>query len=92
MPQTKRPSKFSQWSYIFEEWDRWLDKLGLTAYEACLRFAINQKEVDRVVVGIDSANQLIDLANSLGGPLESLPEFNNLIDNRLINPAFWGRL
>lgn len=92
LPKVKRPSKFSRWRYIFDEWDRWLDKSGLSAYEACLSFAINQVHVDRVIVGVDGAKQLRELASVSAHPLESLPEFSTLEDTRLINPASWGHL
>jgi aryl-alcohol dehydrogenase-like predicted oxidoreductase len=92
LPKKKRSSKFSRWADIFDEWDRWLDMSGLSAYEACLRFAINQDQVDRVVVGVDSVKQLLELASASAHPLETLPEFTKLKDTRLINPASWIQL
>ena len=92
IPKLKRPANYSPWRYIFDEWDRWLDKLGLTAYEACLRFAINHDTIDRVIVGVDSADQLRELASASMSELESLPEFTELNDTRLINPASWSHL
>ena len=92
MPKLERSEKFSPWQYIFDEWDRWLDQLGLTAYEACLRFAINHDTIDRVIVGVDSAKQLKELASISMTSLESFPEFRGLRDTRLINPPLWSQL
>jgi len=92
MPKLKRSEKYSPWQYIFDEWDRWLDQHGLTAYEACLRFATNHDTIDRVIVGVDSAEQLKELAGVSMTSLESLPEFTGLRDTRLINPASWSQL
>ena len=92
LPKQKRSSKLSRWTYIFDEWDYFLDSKGLTALEACLRFAISQNHVDRIVVGVDSVSQLLEMAKASGGPLESLPEFTKSEDTRLINPSSWSRL
>ena len=92
IPKLKRSEKFSPWQYIFDEWDRWLDKVGLTAHEACLRFAISHDIIDRVILGVDNAEQLSELAGISMQALESLPEFTELNDARLINPSSWSHL
>lgn len=92
LPKKERSSKFSRWADVLDEWDRWLDTSGRSAYEACLSFAINQDHVDRVVVGVDSVNQLLELTNASAHPLETFPKFTKLKDTRLINPASWNQL
>ena len=92
MPKIERSAKFSPWKYIFDEWDRWLDTHELSAYEACLRFAFSHDPIDRVIVGVDTADQLAMLACVAKDKLETLPEFTELKDTRLINPATWSQL
>ena len=92
MQKSKRPSKFSIYTNIFEEWDSWLAESKLSAQEACLRFVINQKEVDRAVIGVTTANQLRELINGLAGPLGDLPQFKDLNNAKIINPTLWGQL
>jgi len=92
IPKQNRSAKFSPWKHIFDQWESWLDKVGLSAYEACLRFAINQKLIDRVIVGVDGAEQLEELAGVSMQELDCLPEFTELNDTRLINPVSWSKL
>lgn len=92
MPVSQRPVSFNRWIYIWKTWDHWLCKVGLTPLQACLRFFNDLPEIDRVVVGVDTASQLNEILLASTGKLSSLPEFDPLEDERLINPATWDNL
>lgn len=92
MPADKRPVRFNRWINIWQEWDRWLLATGLTPVQACLRYANSLDEIDRVVVGVDSVMQLNEILAAANGVLDTLPAFNPLQDDRLINPASWSQL
>lgn len=93
MPASRRPQKFGRWQSLWSEWDRWLDEVGLTPLQACLRFAHTVDGVDKIVVGVDSVVQLREiLAASTGGPLTSTPSWPRQIDIDLINPSRWNQL
>lgn len=92
MSAKKRPVKFNRWSNVWHVWDQWLAREGLSPLQACLRFATNCHSIDRVVLGVDTANQLVQIVEAAEGKLTSLPEFKDLIDVRLINPASWSQL
>lgn len=92
MPPSRRPARFSRWVDIWDRWDAWLEHEGLTPVQACLRYVANLSQIDRIVVGIDTVNQLDEVIAALDGRLGSLPQFNNLTDPRLINPASWSQL
>lgn len=92
MPAYKRPSRFHRWADIWQEWDRWLLTTGLTPVQACLRYVNTVDAIDRVVVGVDSLAQLDEIVAAADGPLNSLPSFKPLQDERLINPASWNQL
>lgn len=92
MPASQRPAKFSPWTDIWAEWDRWLAQTGLTPQQACLRYVCGLDSIDRVVVGVDSAAQLDEVLSASEGILDSLPAFKPLQDDRLINPARWTQL
>ena len=92
IPACRRPLQFALWSDIWDEWDRWLIKTGLTPLEACLRYVNSITTVDRLVVGVDSVEQLEEIVGSADGQLDELPMFNPLQDERLINPASWNKL
>lgn len=92
MPAGRRPAKFSPWANIWRAWDGWLERQGLTPLQACLRYVTNLPQIDRVVVGVDTAAQLQQIVVAANGKLSTLPEFPDLQDTRLINPASWNQL
>jgi aryl-alcohol dehydrogenase-like predicted oxidoreductase len=92
MPEGKRPPKFHRWSEIWEEWDRWLADTGYTPIEACLSYINNHSIIDRIVVGVESIEQVECLTKTQNNNLKSLPAFMPLKDERIINPASWINL
>ena len=65
---------------------------GLTPVQACMRYANSLDVIDRVVVGVDSDAQLQEIIEAADGKLPTMPEFPDLQDARLINPASWNQL
>lgn len=92
MPKDKRPAKFNRWFDLWQEWDRWLLSTGLSPVQACMRYANSLDVIDRVVVGVDSDAQLQEIIEAADGKLPTMPEFPDLQDARLINPASWNQL
>lgn len=92
MPANQRPVTFQRWPDVWAEWEGWLSKTGLSPLQACLRYINTIASVDRVVVGVDSADQLEQILADVNGELPSLPSFAALNDQRLINPASWNQL
>jgi aryl-alcohol dehydrogenase-like predicted oxidoreductase len=92
MPSHKRPKKFNRWADVWSVWDDWLLEVNLTPLEACLRYLNSVHEIDRIVVGVDTADHLRQIFEALQGSLESLPNFRDHLDARLINPAAWSDL
>lgn len=92
MSAAQRPAKFNPWINVWCAWDKWLEQEGLTPLQACLRYVTNLPQVDRVVVGVDTAAQLRQIVQAADGTLPTMPEFPDLQDTRLINPASWNQL
>ena len=92
MPAHERPMKFNRWADVWAVWDEWLLEVNLTPLEACLRYLNSVSEIDRVVVGVDSEVQLRQIVKASQGCLESMPNFHEQLDARLINPAAWNEL
>lgn len=92
MQPSLRPAMFKRWANVWRAWDEWLEQEGLTPLQACLRYVTNLPQIDRVVVGVDTAGQLSQIVEAAEGRLATLPEFPNLQDKRLINPASWSQL
>jgi len=92
LPPSERPRKFNRWGDVWRVWDGWLEQEGLTPVEACLRYFADLPQIDRVVVGVDTATQLNQIIEAADGRLVTLPGFQTLQDTRLINPASWNQL
>lgn len=92
MPAHQRPLKFKRWADVWAVWDDWLLKTNLTPLEACLRYLNSVQEIDRIVVGVDTENHLRQIIKASQGSLESIPNFRQTLDARLINPAAWSEL
>jgi hypothetical protein len=52
----------------------------------------NIYEIDRIVVGVDTEVHLRQIVKASQGCLESMPNFREHLDARLIKPAAWSEL
>lgn len=84
-----RPSFFSRWAEVFEGWDGWLESSGLSALEACLGYVLSVPGISRVVVGVDSLPQLVEVMRAAGSEATiPIPDFG-AHDPGLLNPSLW---
>lgn len=87
-PRVQR-QRFAAWAPVWRAWDDWLTAQGLTALEACLRYALHQPHVERVVLGFESADQLRQALACASEPLPDLPVWP-AFDARLLDPSIWN--
>ncbi|RXE55083.1 aldo/keto reductase [Methanoculleus taiwanensis] len=92
METDRRPEKFNRWKLLWEQWDNWLSRQGLTPVQACLGFVLSQPEIDRVVVGVDNRRQLQEILAATEADLPAPPATLMIEDTDLINPSRWGSL
>ena len=92
MHDMQRPAKFNRWSGIWDEWACWLEGSGLSPVQACLRYVLSIREVDRLVVGVDNLAHLQDILSATAGALPDLPRWPTVPEVELINPAYWNQL
>ena len=86
------PVKFKPWADVLDLWYEWLSNNSVSAVQACLAYTLSFAEIDKVVVGADSVNQLEKIINAAQATIpRNLPDFHCEDDN-LINPARWGQL
>lgn len=84
--------KFSPWSDLWCKWHDWLSLHNVSAVQACLAFSLSFPEIDRVVVGADSVNQLQQIISAaLSAAPDDFPDLHCDAEN-LINPARWSKL
>jgi aryl-alcohol dehydrogenase-like predicted oxidoreductase len=92
MRPSDRPSKFKRWSAFWSKWDAWIEQTGITPLSACIRFACTFPQISRLVVGVDSIEQLQEiLLASKGAPLE-VPSWQNEVNSDLFIPSNWAAL
>ncbi len=89
MPDAKRPPYFARWAPLFAQWKAWLDETGLTPLAAAVRFVLAVPEVNRLVLGFDTAGQLSEALAAATGPLQPMPSGLQSDDEALINPSRW---
>ena len=91
MSREHMPERFNKWGYLWDKWYQWLDDTGHTALCACLRFVIQQSEIDRVIVGVESKQQFSEVLRTVAKPnILSFPEISSE-DIGLIVPSNWAR-
>ena len=92
MSEQNRPDKFKRWRVLWKIWHEWLNDNQITALEATIRYAISMPEISKVLVGIDTTDQLKEIVTASSGVLPDIPPemFTNDID--LLNPSNWSAL
>jgi len=88
MSEKQRPQYFNQWQELWKKWDQWLLSENISALEATLGFVVNDQEIDNIVVGVDSTQQLqgILTASEKYGVIH--PKLSSS-DMALLNPSRW---
>lgn len=89
MSSDRRPGAFHYWQNIWDEWDHWLESQKLTPVQACLGFALSRPEIDRVIVGVDSHQQLMEILDNAETRVPDPPRSLATDDINLINPSRW---
>jgi aryl-alcohol dehydrogenase-like predicted oxidoreductase len=92
LPKNKRSSYFKNWDNLWKIWDEWLNDNQITALEATLRFALSIKEISRVIVGVESKEQLQQIIASSDGNLPTIPSELLIEDLKLLNPSNWDKV
>lgn len=93
MERRKIPQKFSRWSSLWDQWHEKLKVLGVSPLAACLSYPLSLEQVDQVIVGVDSAAQLLEILQAAENTNKALEwSFMRSTDEDLINPSNWRYL
>ncbi|MDA1256115.1 MAG: aldo/keto reductase [Proteobacteria bacterium] len=92
MSDKSRPSKFNPWSNLWKIWHDWLNDYGISPLEASVRYAMSVTEISKVLVGIDTVNQLTEIVQASSGFLPTIPDELYTDDALLLNPSNWDSL
>jgi hypothetical protein len=92
LPRAEIPEKFETWSQLWNVWQEWLVGNQVSAIQACLEFVQSFRQIDRIIVGVESAEQLAQVIHAASGhAIVSFPDIAN-VDELLINPFHWSLL
>lgn len=90
MNRSSIPHAFNQWSDIWDRWHSFLLAEKKSAHVLCLQYALSYQEVDKVIVGVDSADQLSQLVSAAGISVKEYPCLSS-DDLTLIDPSKWSK-
>lgn len=90
IPRDSIPSKFKAWNILWDDWDRWLCANKASPLEACISYVLSFPEITRVVVGVETQSQLVEIIGAASGTsINSYPDISSDVTD-LINPANWN--
>ena len=92
MDMQNRVSKFNRWKDLWKIWHEWLNDNQITALEAAIRYAISIPEISKVIVGVDTKDQLKEIITASDGILPNIPTELYTNDVNLLNPSNWNKL
>ena len=84
------PDKFNHWSNIWNDWHDWLSENSISAVHACLNFVLEHPQINKIVVGIENAEQLEEIVAYSNKSLSYKHPSIECDDINLINPANWN--
>ena len=82
------PKKFLKWKKIFYDYDDFVRNYKITKLEVCLNFVINNKFINKVLIGVDNYKQFEEILTIRNNRKIKLPYIANFNEN-LINPSRW---
>ena len=84
------PNALKPWVGKFIEFETWANSKGLSLLEAALLYPLSIPEVDKVVIGVVSVDQLEHAVIAAQKNPPDYPDFSTN-DQRLINPVNWPK-
>ena len=81
------PKYFKTWEKQFNEYQTMVKESEMSLLEYALNFALSTQEVDKVLVGVDSKQQLEEIVRSLKKH-DNLDAYT-ISDINLLNPSMW---
>jgi aryl-alcohol dehydrogenase-like predicted oxidoreductase len=93
MSKEELPIHLSGFSPYLQKWEKTLNLYGLSPLQAAICFVSNLPNVDRILIGVNNINQLIEIVNISYQQILSQDDTDRLAvqDINLINPSLWNQ-
>jgi aryl-alcohol dehydrogenase-like predicted oxidoreductase len=92
MKRKERPEKFNRWENVWKKWEDFLVESKVSALASCLQFVIENLQVDKVVLGVDSLGHIEEIVAKGFSQKVKIPEDLFCEDIKLLNPSLWVSL
>ena len=79
---------FSKWYSLLNKWFLWCENNNMSLLDVALAMPINNKNINKVVIGINSELQLKQIIKSLSKNILEVPNIK-CDDENLLNPSNW---
>ena len=74
---------------LYRTFGEWVISKKISNLQACVKFVISQKNIDKIVIGVDSAKQLSEINKIKKTKNLTFPNFVPENEKKLINPKYW---
>ncbi len=90
LPKNKIPNEFNKWKNIFDKWYAYFDiNADLNPLKVCLAYVKQINHIDKIIIGIDSVNQLREIIDFYNEKNEIIIPKLECNDESLLNPSKW---
>lgn len=90
MNSSEYPDNFKYFAHHLNQWQNWLKENNIKPLDACIRHIKSYREIDRVIVGIESARNLEEINRAFSSPFLKAPFSLSIEEEALINPSLWN--
>jgi len=88
-PTLQEHEFFSRWHATFGRWNEISGSNIHSALQTCLTHVKSFVDISRVVVGVDSEDQVVEIAELFCKPSWQVQDFMTGVDEELIDPSCW---
>jgi aryl-alcohol dehydrogenase-like predicted oxidoreductase len=93
LPKEDIPVKFKKWSNYWDNYHDFLKKNNFNPVDLCLSYPMSLAQIKKIVVGVDSVNQLRDLIKYVNKELVPVNSLELKCDEKLlIDASFWDKI
>ena len=75
----------------FKKFELWTKKLNISKIEACIRFVNSFKEVDKVIIGVNSKAQFLENYKLIKKPKIDVPTSIQIHSGKILDPRLWKK-